>query len=87
MNRFTTYLRAQNLAKLLLTQAEELARKGETDRAVRDTIKAMQAFMTSMNNIASLLREPRRKVRFAHERKKSKKQPVKIVVTASTDGV
>lgn len=84
MNRFSTYLSAQSLAKSLLIQAEDFARKGETDKAVRDTIKAMQAFMTSMNNIASLLREPRRKIRFAHERKK---RPVKNVAVSSNDGV
>lgn len=71
MNRFSTYIDAARLARMMLVQAEGNLQKGNTDKAVRDTIGAMKMFMTSMNNIASLLREPRRKIKLTHERKKT----------------
>jgi hypothetical protein len=60
MNRFGTYLQTMKLTKLYLTQAEEFLSKGNEKAALRDTIHAMNEFVTCLNNLASMLKEPRR---------------------------
>ena len=61
MNRFGTYLGTMRLTKLYLIQAEELLAKGNEKAAIRDTIRAMFEFVTCLNNLASMLKEPRRR--------------------------
>lgn len=88
MNRFKTYLDSARLAKSLLIQAQLNLDKGQVNKAVRDTISAMQSFTTAMNNIGSLLKEPRRKIKLAHERKPIVRKPVVVpVVESSNDKV
>lgn len=56
MNRFGTYLQTMKLTKLYLAQAREGLAAGKDKAALRDTIHAMEEFVTCLNNIASLLK-------------------------------
>jgi hypothetical protein len=56
------------LAKMLLNQAEDKYNHKDDRAAIRDTIKALQSFITSINCLASLAYEPRKK----HKAKKVK---------------
>lgn len=61
MNRFTSYLDSQKLAKQFLIIAEENVKKGETEKAVKHLASAVREQMTACNNIASLYFERRKK--------------------------
>ena len=61
MNRFSSYLQGQQLAKLLMLQAEDELAKNRDHEALRDVIKACQAFFRSTNCVASLALQPRKK--------------------------
>jgi hypothetical protein len=63
MNRLSNYFAAAKLAKLLLIQADEDAKHGKIDRALRNMNQAIREVLTAQNNIASIAFNPRKKVR------------------------
>lgn len=63
INRFSTYLQSQKLAKLHLCEAEILEMKGEHKKAFDHLLKGVREFITATNCIASLAFEPRKKIR------------------------
>lgn len=65
MNRFSTYLTSQKLAKAHLQEAEARLRSRDVrlELVVASLIQAVREFQTSTNCIASLAFEPRKKRR------------------------
>lgn len=63
MNRFTTYLTSQKLAKSHLITASEHLRRGDHLVATDHLIRSVREFQTCINSLASLHFEPRKKRR------------------------
>lgn len=61
MNRFSTYLASQKLAKMHLVEAELAWKKTEHHRAVGNLVHAVSQLMLACNNLASMQFEPKRK--------------------------